>query len=253
MAIPHHPKSLRVFPAMVLRLHWDKYSSNRRCPFLYKNSVSSVAQTRTRSLFNSMAGRGSPAIVSPSVTHLLYCLIFLQPPISRSQDLCSAYRSKARTRDLHPALRYAECTAASGPLFIAGAERSGVHTVLVLNVLGNLWGVVRLSKGPGHNLVRKLCHDITFGLAALHRQRIVHGGMYQLARRYPLTIRVRSPRRKCRDLLAQFEQPPPPEDILDHFGNPQCTIVLPTRHSAHPGAIPPYLVPPISVVDYLNR
>ena len=86
---------------------------------------------------------------------------------------------------------------------------NGVHTVLVSNVLGNLRSVIRLSKGPRHNLVRKLCHDITFGLAALHRQGIVHGGMYQLARCYPLTWRVRSPHRQYRDLLAQFEQPPP--------------------------------------------
>ena len=27
------------------------------------------------------------------------------------------------------------------------------------------------------NLVRKLCHDITVGLTALHRQGIVHGGV----------------------------------------------------------------------------
>ena len=65
---------------------------------------------------------------------------------------------------------------------------NGVHTVLVLNVLGDLRSVIRLSKGPRHNLVRKLCHDITCGLAALHRQGLVHGGMYQLARcYYPLT------------------------------------------------------------------
>src|SRR5258705_13204156 len=50
-------------------------------------------------------------------------IIFLQAPICRSQDLCSTCRSKARTLNLHPALRYAECTAASRPLFIAGAER----------------------------------------------------------------------------------------------------------------------------------
>jgi serine/threonine-protein kinase SRPK3 len=40
-------------------------------------------------------------------------------------------------------------------------------------------------------------------------------------------------------------------DILLHFCNPTCVIVLPTAQPAHPEALPPYLVPPISVVDYL--
>ena len=43
----------------------------------------------------------------------------------------------------------------------------------------------------------------------------------------------------------------PPSQILDYFGNPECIIVLPTTHPADPGAIPPYLVPPISLIDYL--
>ena|SRR5258705_198340 len=40
--------------------------------FPLHNLIIKFAQTRTRFLFNSMAGRDSPAVVSPSVTHLLY-------------------------------------------------------------------------------------------------------------------------------------------------------------------------------------
>ncbi len=42
-------------------------------------------------------------------------------------------------------------------------------------------------------------------------------------------------------------------DILDYFGNPECTIVLPQRHPSHPQALPAYLVPPISIMEYLTR
>jgi len=43
----------------------------------------------------------------------------------------------------------------------------------------------------------------------------------------------------------------PPRQILDYFGNPECVIVLPITHPADPGAVPPYLVPSISLIDYL--
>ena len=43
----------------------------------------------------------------------------------------------------------------------------------------------------------------------------------------------------------------PPSEILDYFNHPACTIVLSTTHPTHPGALPPYLVPSISVIDYM--
>jgi len=42
-------------------------------------------------------------------------------------------------------------------------------------------------------------------------------------------------------------------DILDYFGNPGCTIVLPQWQPSHPQALPAYLVPPISIVEYLTH
>jgi len=51
---------------------------------------------------------------------------------------------------------------------------NGVHTVLVNDVLGSLLSVVRSTSGHKH--ARTLCHQITCGLAALHRHGIVHGG-----------------------------------------------------------------------------
>ena len=42
-----------------------------------------------------------------------------------------------------------------------------------------------------------------------------------------------------------------PREILDYFGQPECTIVLLTVQPVLPQALPPYLVPPISVIDYL--
>jgi hypothetical protein len=42
-----------------------------------------------------------------------------------------------------------------------------------------------------------------------------------------------------------------PRELLDHFEQPECTIVLPTTQPACPQALPSYLVSPISVIDYL--
>jgi hypothetical protein len=44
----------------------------------------------------------------------------------------------------------------------------------------------------------------------------------------------------------------PMRDILDYFGNPGCTIVLPQRRPSHPQALPAYLVPPISIMEYMT-
>ncbi len=67
---------------------------------------------------------------------------------------------------------------------------NGMHTVLVLNVLGSLLSVVRSPNRLGRNHVRKLCRQITIGLAALHHQGIVHGGMCQLERVLPINMAI---------------------------------------------------------------
>lgn len=45
----------------------------------------------------------------------------------------------------------------------------------------------------------------------------------------------------------------PPGEILHHFAGLECTVVLPTVHPQHPQALPPYLVPSISVSEYLAK
>lgn len=124
--------------------------------FLYKNSVSSVAQTRTRFLFNSMTGRSSPAVVSPSVAHLLnfysHQYVALKICVSHA-DPKHELEIFAWLSGTPNVLQLRDHFSLQGP--------NGVHTFLVLNVLGNLRSVVSSSKGPGHNFVRKLCHDIT--------------------------------------------------------------------------------------------
>jgi len=44
----------------------------------------------------------------------------------------------------------------------------------------------------------------------------------------------------------------PIRDILHYFGNPECIIVLPEEQPSDPQALPPYLVPPISIAEYLT-
>jgi len=42
-------------------------------------------------------------------------------------------------------------------------------------------------------------------------------------------------------------------DIFDYFGSPECTIILPRERPSLPQALPPYLVPPISITEYLTH
>jgi len=44
----------------------------------------------------------------------------------------------------------------------------------------------------------------------------------------------------------------PITNILHHFGNPECIIVLPEEQPSDPQALPAYLVPPISIAEYLT-
>ena len=43
------------------------------------------------------------------------------------------------------------------------------------------------------------------------------------------------------------------QDILSYSGCPECVIVLPLEQPSHPQALPAYLVPPISVLEYLTE
>lgn len=43
------------------------------------------------------------------------------------------------------------------------------------------------------------------------------------------------------------------DKILSYFGNPECLMVLPREQPSHPQSLPAYLVPPISVLEYLTH
>jgi len=45
----------------------------------------------------------------------------------------------------------------------------------------------------------------------------------------------------------------PMKSILSYFGHPECTIVLPEKQTSHPQALPAYLVPSISIAEYLTH
>ncbi|KZT03713.1 kinase-like protein [Laetiporus sulphureus 93-53] len=110
---------------------------------------------------------------------------------------------------------------------------NGVHTVLVHDVLGNLLDAVNAPGGRKH--ARMLCRQIACGLTALHRHGIVHGDLHSG------NVGIALP------TLDEHS----PYSILDYFGEPECTIVLPTAPQANPEALPPYLVAPILVIDFL--
>ncbi|KZT03714.1 kinase-like protein [Laetiporus sulphureus 93-53] len=110
---------------------------------------------------------------------------------------------------------------------------NGVHTVLVHDVLANVFDVVNPIRGRKH--ARMLCRQIACGLAALHRHGIVHGDLHSG------NIGIALPTLDGH----------PPRSILNYFGNPECIVVLPTAAPTHPAALPPYLLPSISIFDYL--
>jgi len=129
-----------------------------------------------------MAGRDTPrTFVSPStslVTHL-YCIIFYSRRYV-ALKICIAdadpnyeleiFNKLSATPPVPPnVVQLLDNFSLQGP--------NGLHTILVLNVLGNFMDFVRPPNGPGRKHVRILCRDIAVGLAALHRQGIVHGGM----------------------------------------------------------------------------
>jgi len=43
------------------------------------------------------------------------------------------------------------------------------------------------------------------------------------------------------------------KNLLNYFGQPECTIVLPEKQPSHPQALPAYLVPHISIAEYLTH
>lgn len=129
---------------------------------------------------------------------------------------------------------------------------NGVHTVLVYDVLGNPFGFIHQAGRCKY--IKLICHQVAYGLATLHRQGIVHGGKYYfhvydgggvLTR---LIIDVHSG--NVGIVLPTLNQHSP-DDILKYFGRPQCDIIVPSMELESLQALPPYLVHPISISDYL--
>ncbi len=140
-----------------------------------------------------MAGRDTPrTVVSPSaslLTHLYYIIFYSQRYVALKICIADAdpnheleiFNKLSRTPPVPPnVLQLLDHFSLQGP--------NGMHTILVQNVLGSLLDFVRPPNGPGRKHLRILCRDITVGLAALHHQGIVHGGMCAVLLITPLTL-----------------------------------------------------------------
>ncbi|KAJ7716641.1 hypothetical protein B0H14DRAFT_2643813 [Mycena olivaceomarginata] len=115
----------------------------------------------------------------------------------------------------------------------AGTSRpNGTHSVFVYNVVGSLLELSHTAVGK--NQAKELCRQITTGLGFLHRNGIAHGDLHVGDLGFFLP-----------NLVAHSEH-----DTLDFFGSPECCIVLP-REALNQDEPPPYLVPPISLTDYV--
>jgi len=179
--------------AMARSLYWDadddyyfedihQYTTGGFHPIHLGDVLSSSIKCCTSCLLNSMAGWDSPrTIVSLSVCHLSTILyyIFTVTNMSLSRSVLANADPKHELEIFNQlsrmppmplnVLQLRDHFSLQGP--------NSVHTVLVSNICGNLLSIVGSPNGPRRNHVQKLCHEITVGLAALHRQGIVHGGM----------------------------------------------------------------------------
>lgn len=111
---------------------------------------------------------------------------------------------------------------------------NGTHTVLVFNVLGSLMEVLRSPEG--YKQAKEICRQVVQGVAALHRHGIVHGDLHVG------NVGVTLPALQSHSV----------RDLLDYFGHPECTIVHPIQPPSRPEALPPYLIQPISLMDFIS-
>lgn len=125
---------------------------------------------------------------------------------------------------LHNVIRLLDSFSVQGP--------NGVHAILVQDVVGQPTAPMRsLTRSASRVISRQLAQ----GLADLHRHGVVHGD-FHLG-----NVGVALPT-LTDNLIA---------DILSEAGSPACTIVLPRQQPSRPQTLPAYVVPPISIIDYL--
>ncbi|EPT02379.1 hypothetical protein FOMPIDRAFT_1022938 [Fomitopsis schrenkii] len=111
---------------------------------------------------------------------------------------------------------------------------NGDHVVLVHDVLGSPADLTDLVQ----NQVRQLCKQIVQGVAFLHRHGITHGDIHAG------NIGV------CLPTLEGHSE----DDILDYFGPPEISPILPRQPLPRPlDTLPPYLTPPIALAYYLKE
>ncbi|CAL1714101.1 unnamed protein product [Somion occarium] len=220
-----------------LSLYWDaddevedvrRYTTGGFHPIRLGDVISSPSGSSQYRILHKL-GRGAFATVwlaeelrAPSQRYVALKVCVADADPSHELSIFSRIPQGEETQDI---LRLRDSFSLKGP--------NGVHMVLVHDVLGSLLSVVRSP--VGQKQVRMLCRQIACGLAALHRHGIVQGDLHAGNAGVALpTLNEHSPR-----------------EILDYFGHPECTIILPTVLPEHPEAFPPYLVPPISISDYM--
>ena len=131
---------------------------------------------------------------------------------------------------------------------------NGTHAVHVFNVLGSLHIIARGARTYWN--ARELCRQVAQGLALLHRNGVVHGGLIFLSRfnigtdgngwatdLHMGNIGVAMPQ------LDEITE----EDLIGRSYPPECTIVFPRQTPARPESLPPYLVPPTHISERLLK
>lgn len=112
---------------------------------------------------------------------------------------------------------------------------NGTHTALVHPVLGSLAVMSQLGVKELTPQRRSLCRQMAEGVAFLHRRGVAHGDLHLG------NIGVALP------TLQNHA-----EDDLLGYGRPEVTAVLTRNRCARPEGLPPYLVPPFAVLEYLS-
>ncbi|VDB99562.1 unnamed protein product [Peniophora sp. CBMAI 1063] len=111
---------------------------------------------------------------------------------------------------------------------------NGTHAVFVHEVLGSL---ADLPPDMARKQAQSICKQLVQSVASLHRHGIIHGDIH--------SGNVGARLHALDDHSAQ--------DIMDYFGRPEVTPVVPRQlHADADGSFPAYLVPRISVSSYMK-
>lgn len=107
---------------------------------------------------------------------------------------------------------------------------NGTHLALVHPVLGSLEDLPHLA------VAQPLCRQLAEGVAFLHARGVVHGDLHLG------NVGVSLPTLQTHSMRA----------LVNYEGQPDVTVMLSLGHAERPEGLPPYLVQPLALAEFLS-